>query len=275
MFIDETGNPSIDSKESFSMTGVIFKRRYCLNDNGDSSLKKELNKLKMKYFKNKDINLHLLDISQGRKDYRYYTKNERCNFIKALPLFLKDIDCKIISITIDKKKLAEYYEPAKDPYTVGFMSILQSFYCVLNENNIESAVIVIEGRDDYSNLLVQKAFFDVYNNGTLQLQVIDRLKNKIKGFVIAKKGDPLYQSGLEIADLICNPLCRVRLGKIELNPKCMKRGEYGVDNMIFKAIKNKIYCKNDVDDIRNWGFKKVPIVKKKRLWIDNPKIESD
>ena len=149
------------------------------------------------------------------------------------------------------------------------MHILQNFYSFIDNEEVESAKIVIEGRDDYSNLLVQKAFFDVFNNGTTYLNVKQRLRNKIKGFVIAKKGDSIYQAGLEIADLLCNPLCRVRQGKIELNPKCMKKDEYGTENKIFKVIKPKIYCKDDITDMRNWGFKKVPIVKKKRDWIND------
>lgn len=269
MFIDETGDHNINNEQPFSIIGVIFKNKYCLNYNNMSELKMKLSELKNEYFKDDTISLHLLDIMNGTKGYTIYSKEERCKFIRALPGFLKDIQCNIISITIDKYKLKNYFSPSKDPYIVGFMHILQNFYSFIDNEGVASSKIVIEGRDDFSNLLVQRAFFDVFNNGTIYLNVEQRLRNKIKGFVIVKKGDSLYESGLEIADLLCNPLCRVRQGKIELNPKCMKKDEYGTDNNIFNSIKEKIYCKNDIDDIRNWGFKKVPIVKKKRAWIND------
>jgi hypothetical protein len=122
---------------------------------------------------------------------------------------------------------------------------------------------VLESRDDYQNLLIQKAFFDIFNSGTVHLNVIDN-SDKIKGFVFAGKEDQLYQSGLEIADLVCNPLSRLRRGlKKEVNPRNVT---YGENNPIFSAIRNKIFIGNPEHDFRNWGFKKVPIVKRLRIW---------
>lgn len=39
------------------------------------------------------------------------------------------------------------------------------------------------------------------------------------------KEDADYREGLEIADILCNPLSRARRGLIEANPKCMQYGE--------------------------------------------------
>lgn len=270
MFIDETGDHNIDNEQPFSIIGVIFNDKYCINRNDKpSELKKKLCELKNEYFKNDNINLHLVDIMRGNKEYKKYSEEERYNFIKALPDFFKDINCKIISITIDKNKLKKYFRPSKDPYIIGFMHVLQNFYSFISNEKIESARIVIEGRDHYSNLLVQKAVFDVFNNGTIHLDIEEKLRSKIKGFIIAGKGDSSYQSGLEIADLLCNPLSRVRRGMIEVNNMCLRNFKYGTDNKIFEVIKKNIYCKNDIKDIRNWGFQKVPIVKKKRDWIND------
>ena len=49
----------------------------------------------------------------------------------------------------------------------------------------------------------------------------------------------------------------------------MKKGEYGVENKIFSTIKDKIFSATNPDDIRNWGFKKVPVLKRQRPWINN------
>ena len=178
-------------------------------------------------------------------------------------------------MTVDKEKLEQYYEPSKDPYVVAFTHILQTFYSFVGQSAVESARIVLESRDDSQNLDIQKAFFDVFNIGTTHLNVEQSLRDKIKGFIVAKKGDEIYQSGLEIADLVCNPLSRVRRGLIEANPKCMRSKEYGVNNKIFASIKDKIYSATNIDDFRNWGFKKVPIVKRKREWQDNPYLPTN
>jgi hypothetical protein len=275
MFIDETGNADIDLlSEPFTLTGVIFEYKYAINTGEDcttkSQLEKKLENIKQLCFGRTDLGLHLDDISRGRKNFSSIDKSNRKKFYDELPTFLSDLDFTIISITIDKEKLKDYYSPSKDPYIVAFTHILQNFYAYISLNNADSARIVIESRDDAANLAIQKSFFDVYNSGTTHLNIDEKLRSKIKGFIIAKKGDPTYQFGLEIADILCNPLSRVRRGLIEANPKCMKTGEYGNDNKIFTAIKSKIFTATDESDLRNWGFQKVPITKKKRIWINNP-----
>ena len=271
MFIDETGDASISVKEQgFSVTGVIFEYKYSVNENGvDCYLKKEIDKFKIDCFNRCDLILHLLDISKGDNEFKCFSKDIRKQFYRKLPNFLENLDFNIISITIDKEKLEAYYEPSKDPYIVAFTHVLQNFYSFINIKNAESARIIIEGRDDALNLRIQKAFFDVFNNGTTHLNVKLELQEKIKGFIVSKKNDLQWHSGLEIADLVCNPLSRTRIGKVEADPKCMKKGEYGTENKIFTAIKDKIFTATNLDDIRNWGFKKVPVIKKQRLWIDN------
>lgn len=271
MFIDETGDSNLSIKDQpFTLTGVIFEYKYSVNENGkDSFLKSEINKFKLKSFGRLDLALHLVDISNGGKEFSSFSKTERKKFYNEMPRFLQCLEFSIVSITIDKGKLETYYEPSKEPYIVAFTHVLQNFCSFISMSNVESARIVIEGRDDASNLKIQKAFFDVFNNGTTHLNIEKELRDKIKGFIISKKNDPVYQSGLEIADIVCNPLSRVRRGLVEADPKCMKKGEYGVENKIFSAIKDKIFTATNSEDIRNWGFKKVPVLKRQRPWIDN------
>jgi hypothetical protein len=274
MFIDETGDTDlITADQPFTLTGVIFEYKYAIN-NGEKEapLSRLINNFKIKCFETTNLNLHLDHISRGKGEYKSISVEKRKNFYSELPDFLSSIDFKIVSVTVDKAKLKEYFNPSKDPYIVAFIHILSSYYSFINITNAENARIVIESRDDSQNLIVQKAFFDVFNSGTVHLNIEDHLRDKIKGFIIAKKDDELYQPGLEIADLVCNPLSRVRRGLIEANPKCMHHGEYGDKNKIFSAIKSKIYSATGTQDLRNWGFQKVPIVKKKRDWIDDPSM---
>lgn len=272
MFIDETGTPDMNNlRQPFSVIGVIFEYKYCIDDkDGESKLKQQINVLKNEVFNNDKLTLHLLDISSGKREFEGYSNEIRCEFFNKLPDFMRELEFTIISVTIDKEKLQHYYSPAKDPYVIAFTHVLQRYYSFIDKNNAQSARIVVEARDDNSNLIVQKAFFDVFNNGTTLLDVNLETKDKIKGFIMAKKGDPEYISGLEIADLLCSVISRVRRGLVELDPKCMRKGEYGKENKIFTAVKSKIYCPtNNEEDIRNWGFIKVPSIKKLRKWNDN------
>lgn len=267
LFIDETG--SADDQDMFGMTGVIFEHKYAVaDDNSSSELKRRLDLYKQACFNNKNLTIHLNDISRGKKDFQIFTAGQRALFIKSMPEVLNSLDFQIISVTIDKAKLNSYFSPSKNPYIIAFTHILEVFYMFIEKVNAESARIVIEARDDKQNLTVQKAFFDVYSNGTIHVNC-EKYKDKITGFIIAEKGQGKYQYGLEVADLVCNPIHRVRQGKIELAPKCFK---YPKENKIFRVLKNKIFSPSNELDIRNWGFKKIPILKKERVWDDTPTL---
>ncbi len=267
MFIDETGKPSGNSP--FTVTGVVMEYKYSIDGQGNNSaLKRKLNAFKNDCFGKTDIHLHLKQILTAESPFSRedgVSVRQLRNFWSKLPNFLSSLEFTIISVTVDKDKLNQYYLTPKDPYEVAFAHILEAFYSLISLHNATSARIVLESRDDYQNLLVQKAFFDIFNSGTVHLNVMDN-SDKIKGFVFADKKDPKYQTGLEIADLVCNPLSRVRRGLKEVSPRHV---EYGDDNPIFVAIKEKIFNGNPSHDFRNWGFKKVPIVKKVRPWQDN------
>ncbi len=271
MFIDETGNA--DAKEEpFTLTGVIFEYKYAVKEEGNSQLEEKLMELKKQCFGNSNVVLHLTDIARRKKEFKDISEEQRKKFYDELPNFLASLDFTIISVTVDKQKLENYYTPSKNPYIVAFTYILQNFYSFIHINDVDSARIVIEARDDSKNLAIQKSFFDVYNTGTTHLKLNEHLQNKIKGFIIAEKGVGKYQSGLEIADLLTNPLSRVRRGLLEVNPTLVN---YGSENLIFAAIKDKIYTPTDNTDLRNWGFQKVPITKKKREWINNSNCVSN
>ncbi len=44
--------------------------------------------------------------------------------------------------------------------------------------------------------------------------------------------------------------------------------QYGEKNKIFKSVRNKIYTPTSVNDIRNWGFKEVPIIEPVGPWLE-------
>lgn len=270
MYIDETGTSG--GPHPFTVTGVIFPFSYSVNqEGGKSELTDLLERFKKFCFNQSDIHLHLKQISKAESPFSFkdgITKTQLQKFWLNLPGFLNNLDFHIISVTVDKAKLNQYYITPKDPYVVAFAHIMESFYSFIVHHDAESARIVLESRDDNQNLLIQKAFFDIYNSGTLHMNV-ESTKEKIKGFIFAGKKDPMYQSGLEITDLVCNPLSRVRLGKKEVNPQFIK---YGKENKIFESIQEKIYTSSSADDFRNWGFKKVPITKKKREWLSEMKV---
>ena len=157
MFIDETGD---GVNTPFTLAGAIFEYKYCIDQDGESELREKLNQFKDDCFGTKDIILHLNDISRGTKDFKRIPKENRKKFYNELPGFLKEVDFKIISITIDSVKMNEYYNtPKKDHYVIAFTHLLEAFYSFLSPSRIESGRIILEARDDNENLAVQKSIF--------------------------------------------------------------------------------------------------------------------
>lgn len=256
MFIDETG--TAHGMDFFGVVGVIFKDSYAYNQDKTiiPKLQRDVDQFKRDCFGKDDFVFHLEQITGCKEPFRSedgVTRTMIAKFWNDLPGFLRGLDFKIIFISVDKRLLNDYYKTPKDPYVVALGHIMKSFLDFISSPLIESARIVLESRDDFHNFQMQKAFFDIYNSGTVHLDITDDIKSKIKGFTFLDKLN--YNAGLEIADLVCNPLSRVNRGLVEVNPK---RIRYGKVNRIYPAIEQKIYVGKKEHTKENWGFKKVP-----------------
>lgn len=262
MFVDESGVANIQTDTHFSVVGVIFKSDYAYSHSNTKvpTLRQQLEEFRNECFDDRNKQLHLLDILKREKEFtkQKVTSAQVNHFFHRLPDFLQGIEFTIISVTVDKKNLKKLHPEHKEPYTIAFYHIMKSFYAFLSkESNVDSAGIVVESRDDHQNFIIQKAFFEIISMGTLHLEFKEQTRSKIRTFLFAKKTDPVYQYGLEIADLLCSPISRVRIGKIELRPKNI---EYGDENRVFNAIEHKIFVYSEEQDKLDWGFKKAPMI---------------
>lgn len=260
MFVDETGVTDItDTNSVFGLIGVIFKSNEI--NNYESEFYKQLQQLKQECFEDKFITLHLTDIIRKRSDFKCMKVSQIQKFIDNIDSFINGLNIEIISITVNKQSLQKYTEDLKDIYEIAFAHLLESYYLHIKKYDIKSAKIVIEQRDDFENFLVQNTFFKVFNNGTTYFNINDELRSRIKGFILAPKGDEKYGCGLEIADILCNPISRIRVGySNELSNSSLIEHR---NNTIFNAVKNKIF--NIDNDLLNWGFRFIPIREKDNI----------
>lgn len=258
MFVDETG--TANGKDFFGVVGVIFEDKLAYNEDKTITppLKQKLEQFKMDCFGKSDFVFHLEQITNSRKPFRSedgVTQSQLRKFYSDLPSFLQGLDFKIIFVSVDKETLNNYFASPKDPYVVAMAHIMKSFISFIKSPLVDSARIVFESRDDKHDFQIQKAFFDVFNSGTVHLEITDEIRNKIRGLVFLDKEN--YHPGLEIADLVCNPLSRVKRELVELNSK---RIRYGKTNRIFPLIEPKIYIGKNGHTNTQWGFKKVPVI---------------
>lgn len=258
LYLDESGVAHGTEKGSFTLAGIIIKKKYA------DELKIKLDAFKTECFGKSDIILHMMDIRTNKKDFSpsLIHRNQIQSFEDNLPAFLESLDITIISATVDNARLHEYYKTPKDEYSIAFMHIMKNIYHFICEDTVDQLDIFLETRDETNDFTVQKSFFESYYNGSIHLDITEAVKSKIKRFVFKDKKENI--AGLQIIDAICMPIKAIRT-----------HGTDGSTNQndvaIFNAIKSKFYNPLQYNDIKNWSFKKVPLIKKPGTWIESKK----
>lgn len=256
LYLDESG--TVGGQDGIiTLAGLIVEKRYRINE-----LDNRLEQFKSDTFNNTNIILHLVDILKRQKEFSQskISSDQIDKFYKNTSTFLKELDVIIISSTVDTARLKKFYKNHKDEYSVAFNHIMKSVYHFLDNNEIESLDIYFEGRDESQNFIVQKSFFESYYSGGTHLDIGPEIKNKIKRFTFIKKEENL--SGLQIIDLLCFPIKKIRT---EGYFQTEKRKDLFM-NDVFDSVLNKFYVPDGMIDIKNWSLKKIPIVKSPGSW---------
>ena len=222
MFVDENGNSDIKdilkciakgqtvdiNDRFFTVTGVIFtKQQYIIAKN-------KLNELKEKYWKNgvylykdtyKKVCFHSREIRRksGAFDIHLIDYN---SFMEDLSKLIKDLEYKIISITIDKEEyLLKHYQ--FNVYNTAMCFLLQRYIYILPNNCKGSIMLEARGKDeDY--ILLNEMKHIIFETGIKRISS-DELQNKIAGIYFNPKWNKKYDdtfSGLEVADLSSYPI---------------------------------------------------------------------
>jgi len=209
MFIDESGhhnlNPqTIDPKYPiFVLCGCIF------DEEQYEEVVKKLNQLKIEFFGTDKIIFHTLEMTRPSK----YKQNKfaklivaefRREFYKALNKFLEEIDFVLVSCTIKKSAhLEKYGAAALDPYLLSFNILLDEFIADLRGG--EKGKIIAEKRNDNLDNQLELAWLNLKINGTENIKGSD-IKEKIETLSMIPKS--ANEAGLQIADLVANPIGR-------------------------------------------------------------------
>lgn len=222
MFVDENGNSEIRdilkciaknqaidvNDKFFTVTGVIFtKQQYAI-------AKTKLNQLKEKYWENgtylykdeqRKVCLHSREIRRrsGAFDIHLIDYNA---FMEDVSNLIKDLNYKIISITIDKENyLLKHYQ--FNVYNTAMCFLLQRYVYLLPNNTKGSIMLEARGKDeDY--ILLNEMKHIIFETGIKKISS-EELQNKIAGIYFNPKWNKEYDdtfSGLEIADLSSYPI---------------------------------------------------------------------
>ena len=260
MFIDENGNagaineifqkrlnniPISENEKYFTITGCIFERKnYPLMRNNMRKLKEKFWENGYYYdtkhrdtryvcFHSREIRMHTGAFNEKLINYE--------DFINELSEVLENVNCKIISVSIN---LEEYIKKNETlPIYEKAFDLLLERYIYATDNN-KKGIIMLESRGKKDDKKLLKHIYDIiYEKGTSHIGPSELMK-KINGVYFNPKWYGGYSStfsGLEIADLFSYPIHQFI--------------KYKKTNKSFEVIEKKIDC---YPNYENKGIKIYP-----------------
>ncbi len=199
----------LDEEHKFlTITGVIFKR----SDYAKTYFEAE--QLKNKYWKNGmfldgDRNIavcfHSRDIRRKNIPFDENSINRK-NFLNDLTTFLDNINCKVISATIDVEKYINSKKYRFSIYHTAIHFLIERF--IYATKNHKKGIIVLESRDKIRDKDILNEINNLFEYGTSKISS-EEFKSKIIGIYFNKKwnSDKTHTYvGLEIVDLFSYPI---------------------------------------------------------------------
>lgn len=234
MFVDERGFLTTGVNNNFSMIGVIFECDYCIDlKDKECELKTKLYKYREELFSKGKFNISLDDIAIREKFFQKTDENQRREFIKELPLIVKNLK---INIILSQTK--QDINNIKGSYSIATKNLLKVFYSFIMKKNGECGGIIMEARKCTSRCTLQQDFFNEYNERSRNLSILEDIQNKINTFVICEKSNKTYGLGIEVSNILNNMIFALSKGTEEADNKLISHGDA---NKILSAIKHKIY----------------------------------
>jgi hypothetical protein len=205
LFIDETGTADMkcnsDPNNRFlTLTGLAFEENYY-----KCNVVKELISFKETHFKNPNICLHRKDIMN--QNGVFSCLNDACkksDFDKGLFELIKNLDCIVFTVGIDKKQHLEKYRIfAKEPYHYCMEVLLERYVMFLDSSN-SIGDVMIEARGKKEDRILIKVYKELVNSGNKYLTA-EFFKKSLTSCDLKIKPKTDNIIGLQLADLIAHP----------------------------------------------------------------------
>ena len=220
VFVDESGDHGLKNIDPqypvFVLVFCIFKKEYY-----QTVLVPNLISLKFDFFGHDQVILHETDIRKDAKAFKFLKSRERKQaFIDSLTSIIEPAEFDLVACVIDKTKLTQTYQVAKNPYTLALHFGLERVFRLMIECGQDAKMthIIIEKRgkneDDELELEFRRA---------CQGQNLFNRELPFEPIFVDKKTN---SAGLQMADLIARPI-----GLSEMRPDQQNRA--------FDAVKGK------------------------------------
>lgn len=254
IYLDEVGNSSMKVAPKqidnyLTLSGVIIESEYYVN-----TLHPQIEELKKKYFwyhPDEPIIFHRSEIAYNKPPFQALANNEiKEQFNVEFLNLLQSWQYCLVGVLLDKQAHCAMFEFWKNnPYHYCLEVIIELYHKFLSENNAKGDIL-IESRGGKEDLLLKKAYNDIYENGTHNLEARS-IQEHITSKNIKIKPKIANIAGLQLTDLLVYPCHRHILKHYEL----MNYTEQTFSEKVIDIIQHKFYCYNG----GHCGIKHLPI----------------
>jgi hypothetical protein len=208
MYVDEVGNPDIESSDNpnhrfLSLTGVIISLDYV-----KQILHTEMEALKVKYFgshPDEPVVLHRKELMNAKNPFQVLRDpNVRKAFDKELLKCLERWEYRIITVCLDKKKHKDTYTTWRyDPYHYCLAILLERFSFWLNRQKAKGDIMA-ESRGGKEDRRLKDSFHRLWEQGTDFVKQ-EQFHESFTSGQLKVKPKSANVSGLQLADIIAHP----------------------------------------------------------------------
>jgi len=230
LFIDESGDHGLVNLDpSFP---VFLLCAILTSEDNYFDIRNNINAIKTKFWKGKDVILHSRDIRKCEKEFQILFDLElKKNFYEMINDVISNSKYRILASAINKQKYINTYgKLSNDVYELALSFIIERAIFSLDEiKGVDKELeIVIEKRGKKEDKKLDEHFQRLRARGTTYVSS-DRLQEV--NLKITFKSKKENSNGLQLSDLIAYPIARYVIDKKRANPA-------------FDILKGKIYNKN-------------------------------
>jgi hypothetical protein len=208
MYIDEVGNPDLESSENpnhrfLSLTGVIIDL-----DHVNKTVHPEMESLKRKYFgshPDDPIILHRKELVNKQPPFEVLLDAKICEqFDKELLNLLVSWEYRICTVCIDKKRHKETYTTWRyDPYHYCLAVLLERFVFFLKHQQAHGDVMA-ESRGSKEDMRLKASYSRLWDYGTEYVEPKE-FKETLTSKELKVRPKSANVAGLQLADLLAHP----------------------------------------------------------------------
>lgn len=212
IFLDESGNPNLRVFKSESNYNVFVLGAICFTEKNYLLFDKEFKKIKTELFGDEKYLIHNLEINRPNRflneaTLKFSDENFRKVFYSKMEKIFDDFDFEIFAFALDKNKYKKNcIVKIEDPYLFAFEAIIDN---IISNHKNSFLEIYPEKRSTIEDNLLKENLDIMKKVGTKKFSA-KYINSKIKKFKLLDKKS--NDSGLQLADLIVNPIGRQILG---------------------------------------------------------------